>query len=100
MVVISSVVPVVCFSSLGLLAELAVLSIARSLCFSFDFVLFQWALLFVCLLVNCVFAGVSCALLPLDVRDPADFAVFAVLPLLVLGSLSTRYSSSISHCSS
>ena len=38
MVVISSVGSVVSFSALGLLAELAVSSIARSLCFAFDFV--------------------------------------------------------------
>ena len=37
MVVVSSVVSVVSFSALGLLAELIVSSIVRSLCFAFDF---------------------------------------------------------------
>ena len=38
MVVISPVVSAVSLWALGLLAELVVLSIARSLCFAFDFV--------------------------------------------------------------
>ena len=78
MVVVSSVVSVVSFSALGLLAELVVSSIARSLCFAFHFAWFRRALLLVCFLVDCRFGGVSCASLPLDARDSADFAVLAV----------------------
>ena len=78
MVVISSVGSVVSFSALGLLAELVVLSIARSLYFAFNFAWFRRALLLVCFLVDCGFAGVSCASLPLDARDSADFAILAV----------------------
>ena len=40
-VVFSSVVSVVSFSALGLLGELGVSSIARLLCFAFDFVWFR-----------------------------------------------------------
>ena len=98
MVVFSSVVFVVSLSVLGLLAEPVVSSIARSLCFAFDFVWFRRALLLVCFLVDCVFAGVSCASLPLDARDSANFAVLAVFLILAFGSFPSRYfSSSISH---
>ena len=89
-VVISLVVSVVPFSALGLLAELVVSSIARSLSLPFDFFLFRRALLFVCFLADCVFAGVSCSLFPLDARDTADFPVFAVFPILVFGSIFSR----------
>ena len=99
MVVISSVVSVISFSALGLIAELVVSSIARSLCFSFNFVWFRRCLLFVCLLIDCVFAGVSCVSLPLDAWNPADFAVCAIFPLPIFGSLPARYSFSISRCS-
>ena len=101
MVVISSVVFVVSFSALDSLAELVVSSIARSLCFAFDFVWFCWALLFVRFHVDCGFGGVSFASFPLDARDAADFAVLAVFLILMFGSLCSRYSSSlISRCSS
>ena len=99
-VVISSVVSVVSFSALGLLAELVVSSITRSLCFAFDFAWFRWALLLVCFLVDCGFAGVSCASLLLDARDSADFAVLAVFLILVFGSLSSQFSSSLISCCS
>ena len=59
MVMFSPVVFVVSRSALGLLAEPVVSSIARSLYFTFDFVLFRRALLLVCFLVDCGFAGVS-----------------------------------------
>ena len=98
MVVISSVVCVVSFSALGLLAELVVSSIARSLCFAFDFAWFRRALLLVCFLVDCGFGGVSCASLPLDARDSADFAVLGVFLIFVFGSLSSRCSSSSISC--
>ena len=75
MVVISSLVSIVSFSALGLLAELVVSSIARSLCFAFDFVWFRRALLFVRFLVDCGFGGFSFASFPLDARDAADFSV-------------------------
>ena len=75
MIVISSVVSVVSFSALGLLAELVVSSTAWSLCFAFDFVLFRRALLLVRFLVDRVFGGVSFASFPLDARNAADFAV-------------------------
>ena len=91
MVVISTVVCVISFSALGLLAEHVVSSIARSLCFAFDFAWFCWALLLVCFLVDCGFGGVPCTSLPLDARDSADFAVLAVFLILVFSSLSSRY---------
>ena len=94
MVMISSLVSVVFFLALGLLAELVVLLIARLLCFAFDLVWFRGALLFLCFLSDCVFAGVSSALLLLDPRDPSDFAVFALFPILVFGSVFSRCSSS------
>ena len=87
MVVISSVVSIVSFSALGLLAELVVSSIARSLCFVFDFVWFCRALLFVRFLVDCSFGGVSFASFPLDARDAADFPVLAVFLILAFSSL-------------
>ena len=98
MVVISSVVSVVSFLAMGLLAELVISSIARSLCFAFDFAWFRRGLLLVCFLIDCGFAGVSCALLPLDARDSADFAPSAVFLILVFGSFSSRYSSSSISC--
>ena len=101
MVVISSVVSVVSLSALGLLAELVVSLIARSLCFAFDFVWFLRVLLFVHFLVDFGFGGVSFALFPLDARDAADFSVLAVFLIRVFGCLSSRYSSSsISRSSS
>ena len=101
MVVISSVVSVVSFSVLGLLAELVVSSIARSLCFAFDFVWFRRALLFVRFLIDCGFGGVYFASFPLDARDAVDFAVLAVFLILIFCSLCCPYSSSsISRCSS
>ena len=101
MVVTSLVVSVISFSVLGLIAELVVLSIARSLCFAFEFFWFRWALLFVRFLVNCSSGAVSFASFLLDGRDAADFAVLAVFFILVSGSQCSRYSSSsISRCSS
>ena len=98
MVVISSVVSVISFSALGLLAELLVLSIARSLCFACNFIWFRQAPHFVCFLAYYVFACVSCPSLPLDARDAAYFAVFAVFPILVFGSLFSQCSSSSISC--
>ena len=101
MVMFSKVVIVVSLSALGLLAEPVVSSIVKALCFAYDFVWFRQALLLVCFLVDCGFAGVSCMSLPLDARAAADFAIVAVFPILVFGSLCSRYSSSsISRCSS
>ena len=100
MVVVSFVVSVVSFSALGLLAELVVSSIGRSLCFAFDFAWFGRALLLLCFLVDCGFGGVSCSSLPLDARDSADFAVSAVFLIFVFGSLSSRCSSSLISCCS
>ena len=99
MVVISSVVSVVSFSALGLLAELVVSSITRSLCFAFDFPRFRWALRLVWFHVDCGFAGVFCESLPLNARESANFTVLALFPILVFGSLSSRYSSSSISCS-
>ena len=98
MVVISSVVSVISLSALGLLAELVVSSIVRSLCFPFDFAWFHRALLRICFLVDCGFSGVSGALLPLNARHSADFAVLAVCLIRVFGSISSRYSSSSISC--
>ena len=100
MVVISSAVSVLSLSALGLLGELVVSSIARSLCFALCFIWFRRALLFVHFPVVCVFGGVSFTLFPLDARVTPDFAVLAVFLILVFGSLCSRYlSSSISRCS-
>ena len=100
MVVFSSVVSVISFSALGLLGVPVVSSMVRSLYFAFDFAWFCQALLLVCFLVDCGFAGVSCSSFPLNERDSAAFTILAVFPILVFGSLSSRYSSSsISRCS-
>ena len=100
MVVIFSVVFDVSFSTLGLLAEPVVLSIARSVFFAIDFTWFRQAHLLVCFFINFGFAGVSFASFPFDARDVADFTVLAVFPVLVICIPFSRYSSSaISRCS-
>ena len=100
MIVISSVVSVVSCSALGLLAKLVVSSIARLLCFAFDFAWFRRAFLLVCFLRDCGLTVVSCPSLTLDPRDSADFAVLAVFLMLVFGSVSSQYSSSSISCCS
>lgn len=75
----------------GLLAEPIVSSITRLVCFAFDIAWFRCDLL-LGILVDCRFASVSWASLLLNARDPADFAVFAVFPILLFGSLSPPYS--------
>ena len=91
MVVISSVVSVVSFLALGLLAEHIVLSIARSLCLYFDFDWFPLTLL-LAILVDSGFPSVSCVPLPLNARDPADSAVFAIFPIPIFCTISPQYS--------